>query len=276
MTRVYGGYGEGGTGMSGPMQGSPVPNEHETVGAYALGILDDAEATAFEAHLATCEWCAQQLDELAGMEPMLAALADLPGTGTPALGESLSARPSPRVVEKLVDEVAERRARKRRRNFYMVAAAGALIISGPFVAVAASGGGDEGGGGSGTNQTLAANPAKEAFDKSSDKIMATDPGTRVTATVALEEKLWGTEIVTELKNVEGPQKCSLVAVGKNGERETVNSWSVPGEGYGLPDAKTDKARQPLYVQGGAAFAPNEIDHFQVMTFDGKLLVEVDA
>ncbi len=276
MTSVYGGYGEGGTGMTGPMQGSPVPNEHETVGAYALGILDDAEATAFEAHLASCEWCAQQLDELAGMEPMLAALADLPGTGTPALGESLSAKPSPRVVEKLVDEVAERRARKRRRNFYMVAAAGALIVSGPFVAVAASGGGEEGGGGSGTNRTLAANPAKEAFDKTSDKIMATDPETQVTATVALEKKLWGTEIVTELKNVKGEQKCSLIAVGKNGERETVNSWSVPGEGYGLPDATTDKAKQPLYVQGGAAFAPNEIDHFQVMTFDGKLLVEVDA
>ncbi|RSO05962.1 RNA polymerase subunit sigma, partial [Streptomyces sp. WAC 06725] len=66
---------------------------HETVGAYALGILDDAEATAFEAHLATCEWCGQQLDELAGMEPMLAALADLPAAqGTPAIGESLAAR----------------------------------------------------------------------------------------------------------------------------------------------------------------------------------------
>lgn len=276
MTKVYGGYGEGGTGMTGPMQGSPVPNEHETVGAYALGILDDAEATAFEAHLATCEWCAQQLDELAGMEPMLAALADLPGTGTPALGESLSARPAPRVVEKLVDEVAERRARKRRRNFYMVAAAGALIISGPFVAVAASGGSDEGGGGSGTNRTLSANPAKDAFDKSTEKIMATDPATQVTATVAMEKKLWGTEIVTELKNVKGEQKCSLVAVGKNGERETINSWSVPGEGYGLPDAESDKAKQPLYVQGGAAFQPNEIDHFQVMTFDGELLVEIDA
>lgn len=277
---VYGGnqgFGTGGTGMSGAMEGSPVPNEHETVGAYALGILDDAEATAFEAHLATCEWCAQQLDELAGMEPMLAALADLPGTGTPALGESLSAKPSPRVVEKLVDEVAERRARKRRRNFYMVAAAGALIVSGPFVAVAASNGGGEGdGGGGGANRTLAANPAKEAFDKSSEKIMATDPETQVTATVALEKKLWGSEIVTELKNVKGEQKCSLIAVGKNGDRETVNSWSVPGEGYGLPDAKTDKAKQPLYVQGGAAFAPNEIDHFEVMTFDGDLLVQVDA
>ncbi|WP_304364694.1 zf-HC2 domain-containing protein [Streptomyces viridosporus] len=254
-----------------------MPNEHETVGAYALGILDDAEATAFEAHLASCEWCAQQLDELAGMEPMLAALADLPGAGTPAIGESLSAKPSPRVVEKLVDEVAERRARKRRRNFYMVAAAGALIVSGPFVAVATTGGdGGGGGGGGGTNRTLAADPVKDAFDKASDKVSATDPGTKVSATVAREKKLWGTEIVTELKNVKGPQKCALIAVGKNGERETVTSWSVPGEGYGLPDAKTEKARQPLYIQGGSSFDPNKIDHFQVMTFDGKVLVEVDA
>ncbi|MFE9772876.1 zf-HC2 domain-containing protein [Streptomyces sp. NPDC005931] len=253
-----------------------MPNEHETVGAYALGILDDAEATAFEAHLATCEWCAQQLDELAGMEPMLAALADLPGAGTPSIGESLSAKPSPRVVEKLVDEVAERRARKRRRNFYMVAAAGALIVSGPFVAVATSGGGDGGKSGGGTEQTLSANPAKDAFDRISDKITATDPGTKVSATVALQKKDWGTGTVVQLQNVKGPEKCSLIAVGKNGERETVTSWSVPEWGYGLPNAKTEQAKQPLYVQGGAAFEPNEIDHFEVMTFDGKLLVEVDA
>ncbi|MDN0197153.1 zf-HC2 domain-containing protein [Streptomyces sp. S.PNR 29] len=256
------------------MQGSPVPNEHETVGAYALGILDDAEATAFEAHLATCEWCAQQLDELAGMEPMLAALADLPGSGTPAIGESLSAKPSPRVVEKLVDEVAERRAQKRRRSFYMVAAAAALIVGGPFVAVATSGGGGDGG--SGGNQTLQASPAKQAFQQMSDKLTATDPSTKVTATVAMEEKLWGAEVGVELKNVKGPEKCSLIAVGKNGERETISSWSVGKWGYGLPDAKTEQAKQPLYVLGGAAFQPNEIDHFEVMTFDGKKLVQIDA
>jgi hypothetical protein len=256
------------------MQGSPVPNEHETVGAYALGILDDAEATAFEAHLATCEWCAQQLDELAGMEPMLAALADLPGAGTPAIGESLSARPSPRVVEKLVDEVADHRARKRRRSFYMVAAAGALIIGGPFVAVATSGGDDAGGGA--TGRPLAASPAKEAFRLMTDKVSATDPDTKVTATIALQEKPYGTDAVMELKNVKGPEKCSLIAVGKNGERWTLTSWSVPEWGYGLPDAKTDRAKQPLYIQGAAAPQPNEIDHFEVMTFDGHRLVEVDA
>ncbi|MET7437354.1 MULTISPECIES: zf-HC2 domain-containing protein [unclassified Streptomyces] len=267
---IYGGFG---TGSPGSMQGSQGPNEHETVGAYALGILDDAEATAFEAHLATCEWCAQQLDELAGMEPMLAALADLPGSqGTPAIGESLSARPAPRLAERLVDEVAERRARKRRRGMYLVAAAAALIIGGPLTVMAVSGGGttDEAG------MPHPTSPAKAAFDVMSDKVHATDPGTKVNAVVATEPKPWGTHAVLELKNVKGPLKCSLIAVGKNGERETVTSWAVPKWGYGIENAKTEQAKQPLYVHGGAAFTPNEIDHFEVMTFDGKRLVEVDA
>jgi hypothetical protein len=254
------------------MQGSPVPNEHETVGAYALGILDDAEATAFEAHLATCEWCAQQLDELAGMEPMLAALADLPGTGTPAIGESLSAKPSPRLVNKLVDDVAERRAQKRRRSFYMVAAAAALIIAGPLGVMAATSGD------SGTDNQAAPVPtaAKQLFSSLPDKVTGTDPSTDVTATVGVAKKDWGTQAVLELKNVKGPLKCSLIAVGKNGERETVSSWSVPNWGYGVANAKTEEAKKPLYIGGGAAFKPNEIDHFEVMTFDGKRLVSVDA
>jgi hypothetical protein len=257
------------------MMGSPGPNEHETVGAYALGILDDAEATAFEVHLAGCEWCAQQLDELAGMEPMLAALADLPGSGTPAIGESLSAKPSPRLVNKLVDEVAERRAQKRRRSFYMVAAAAALIVGGPFAAVAASGG--DSSGGTSTQQTLAANPAQVLFGSIKDKVSATDSTTNVSATVAFQKKLWGTETALELKGVKGPLKCSLIFVGKNGERETATSWSVPSPGYGLPDATTEQAKNPLYISGGVAMAPTDVDHIEVVSFDeGKKLVQIDV
>ncbi|GGW35529.1 RNA polymerase subunit sigma [Streptomyces lucensis JCM 4490] len=247
-----------------------MPSEHETVGAYALGILDDAEATAFEAHLAGCEWCAQQLDELAGMEPMLAALADLPGSGsTPAIGESLSARPSPRVVEKLVDEVADHHAKKRRRSFYMIAAAAALIIAGPLAAVAVNGGSDDGG-------KVTASPAQSAFETMSDKASGTDPSSHVSATVGMERKNWGTQAVLELKNVKGPLKCSLVLVAKNGQRVTMSSWSVPDWGYGLPDGKTEESKKPLYIGGAAAFQPNEIDHFEVVTFEGKKLVQVDA
>ncbi|MFI6442462.1 anti-sigma factor family protein [Streptomyces sp. NPDC050759] len=273
---VYGGnqgFGTGGSGMSGSMMGSPVPNEHETVGAYALGILDDAEATAFEAHLATCEWCAQQLDELAGMEPMLAALADLPGSGTPAIGESLSAKPSPRIVNKLVDEVAERRAQKRRRSFYMVAAAAALIIGGPFAAMAA-GGGDSGG--DKEQPRVLASTAKELFESMNDKVSATDSSTGVSATVAMQTKDWGTSLGLELKGVKGELKCSLIAVTDNGERWTASTWSVGKWGYGLPDGKTPESKKPLYIGGAVAPAQNDIDHFEVVTSDGKKLVQVDA
>ncbi|MEW2161839.1 zf-HC2 domain-containing protein [Streptomyces sp. NPDC007084] len=259
--------------MQGP-RGQQGPGDiHETVGAYALGILDDAEASAFEEHLAGCEWCAQQLDELAGMEPMLAALADLPASqGSPAIAESLSARPSPRLAERLVDEVAARRAHKRRRGMYLVAAAAALIIGGPLTVMAVSGGDS----GTAMPQAHATSPAKAAFEVMTDKKQATDPATKVNAVVAVEPKDWGTHAVLQLKNVKGPLKCSLIAVGKNGERETVTSWAVPKWGYGIPDAKSEEAKQPLYVHGGAAFTPNQIDHFEVMTFDGKRLVEVDA
>lgn len=270
---TYGGFGTGGPGaMQGPRgQQNPGDNIHETVGAYALGILDDTEATAFEAHLATCEWCGQQLDELAGMEPMLAALADLPAAqGTPAIGESLSARPSPRLAERLVDEVAQRRAVKRRRGMYLVAAAAALIIGGPLTVMAVGGDGTK------APAAVAASPAKAAFQTMSDKVTATDPKTHVKATVALEPKDWGTHAVLQLSNVGGPEKCSLIAVGKNGERETITSWSVPDWGYGQPNAKTEQAKAPLYVHGGAAFKPDQIDHFEVMTFGGKQLVQVKA
>ncbi|GGX65665.1 anti-sigma factor family protein [Streptomyces minutiscleroticus] len=258
------------------MQGSQGPNDmHETVGAYALGILDDAEATAFEAHLATCEWCARQLDELAGMEPMLAALADMQTSqgsqGSPAVAESLSAKPSPRLAERLVDEVAERRARKRRRGMYLVAAAAALIIGGPLTVVAASGGE--------TEDVARPGPAASSASLLADmgeKVSATDPTTKVSATVGMTGKAWGTDALLELRNVTGPEKCSLVAVGKNGERETVSSWSVPKWGYGIPGSTHEKARDPLYVQGGAAFDRDDIDRFEVVTFDGDVLVEVDA
>jgi hypothetical protein len=56
----------------------------------------------------------------------------------------------------------------------------------------------------------------------------------------------------------------------------MSSWSVPNWGYGIPDGKTPESRKPLYIGGAAAFKPNEIDHFEVVTFQGKKLVQVDA
>ncbi|MEU8530852.1 MULTISPECIES: zf-HC2 domain-containing protein [Streptomyces] len=287
---------------------------HDAVGAYVLGVLDDADATAFEAHLAGCARCAAHLDEFAGLTPMLAMLAEGPGpaavpeprTGDPGAGAGIDpyaddafdafaprppaprpAPPGPAVVEppvtprpelldRLVDEVAAKRAQRRRRTMYLVAAAAALIIGGPAVAVVATSGD-----GDGRNNVAAdphpTSPAEDAFfHHMEEKIAATDATTKVSATVGMEKKGWGTHTVLELKNVKGPLKCTLVAVSKTGEEEIVTSWAVPKWGYGIPDSPNEAAKNPLYVHGGAAMNRDEIDRFEVRTFDGDRLVEVGA
>ncbi|WP_329117978.1 anti-sigma factor family protein [Streptomyces sp. NBC_01465] len=240
---------------------------HDAVGAYVLGILDDTEATAFEAHLAGCEICAAELDDLAGMEPMLASLAEFPGPAPRAEHPV-----PPQLLDHLVDEVSAQRAKRKRRTMYLVAAAAALVIGGPAVAVVATSANNDTGTSAHPHST---SPAQDAFFSGMlDKVSATDPTTKVAATVGTEAKPWGTHAVLELKNVQGPLKCSLIAVSKSGERETVTTWAVPKWGYGIPASPHESAKYPLYVHGGAAMSPSDIDHFEVATLDGKKLVDV--
>ncbi|MDX2624254.1 zf-HC2 domain-containing protein, partial [Streptomyces sp. WI03-5b] len=250
---------------------------HDAAGAYVLGILDEAEAAAFETHLAGCASCAAHLDEFAGMEPVLAMLAESPAAVPGARPvPHVPERPAPRVLDGLVDEVARKRSQRRRRTRYLVAAAAVLVIGGPVAVVTATAGEDS------RPRAEAADPhptspAEDAFlHHMPEKKRATDPVTRVEATVGMEPKAWGTHTVLRLENVKGPQKCSLVAVSRNGEEEVVTSWSVPTWGYGIEGSAHESARHPLYVHGGAAMARSDIDHFEVRTFDGERLVEIDA
>jgi hypothetical protein len=178
------------------------------------------------------------------------------------------------VLGRLVDEVAAKRARRRRRGRYLVAAAAALVIGGPVVAVMATGGD------SGPTQAAdpdLTSPAEDAFfHHMQEKVQATDPTTEVAATVGMEKKAWGTHVVLELRNVRGPQKCSLIAVSRSGEEEVVTSWSVPKWGYGIKDSTHPSGKYPLYVHGGSAMDRADIDHFEVRTFDGKRLVDIDV
>ncbi|WP_432150517.1 anti-sigma factor family protein [Streptomyces sp. bgisy029] len=265
--------GPGGTGPS--FGGEPEGGEHDAAAAYVLGILDDAQASAFEAHLAGCARCSAQLDEFAGMEPMLAMLAEAPAASPGARPvPHVPERPAPKVLGGLMDEVAHRRHRRTRRSRYLIAAAAALIIGGPVAAVAVTAG-DEGGRSVAAVDPHPTSPAEDAFfQHMTEKVSATDPTTRVGATVGMEEKAWGTHTVLELKNVKGPQKCTLVAVSKTGEEETVTSWSVPKWGYGIEGSTHESAKNPLYVHGGAAMDRADIDRFEVRTFDGERLVEI--
>ncbi|MGO4419327.1 anti-sigma factor [Streptomyces sp. MCAF7] len=261
---------------------------HDAVAAYVLGVLDDADATYFEQHLASCDDCGRRLDELAGIEPMLAELASgVPGihgapgrpgltgvphsfTATPNGIDTLTASPSPGLLDSMIGEVAVVRRKRRRRHLSLVAAAAVLIIGGPLGAVALTS--DDG-----SSTTISAETtASKTFEAMPTKIQATDPDTEVNATIALKDKMWGLDAMLRLKNVKGPLACSMIAVSKSGEKQVMTTWSVPPQGYGIADSPDKSAQAPLFTQGGAAFKSADIDHFEIRTLDGKLLVSVKA
>ncbi|MEC4015088.1 anti-sigma factor family protein [Streptomyces sp. H27-D2] len=242
--------------------------QHTDVGAYALGVLDDVDATRFEEHLADCPSCAAQLDDLMGLPPLLADFAAGGGSVGPADPAFVAAPgPGPELLDRLLGEVAATRRTARRRRLYLVAAAAALIIGGPAVATVVSS--DDGAG-----DRAIAGPAMAMYQQG-EKIGRTDPTTKVAATVSMEQKPWGTHVALKLGNVKGPLKCDLVAVSKSGEEQTVTTWAVPKWGYGVPGGKGDKGnKEPFYAHGGAALDRNDIDHFEVRTLDGRRLVRV--
>lgn len=221
---------------------------HADVGAYLLGALDEPEMTRFEEHLADCESCGRELDELSGLLPVLAEMReDGVAFAEPPGGDAM--------LQRLLAEVSGARRARRRRRLVAVAAAAVLVIGGPLAAVLAT---DNGGGGPVAGRSLA-----------SDQRSATNPVTGVKATVGIADKGWGSVVDLRLSGVRGPLTCSLVAVAIDGNGQTVATWAVPDTGYG-----TDAQPKPLTVHGAAGLHKAGISRFEVRAEDGTVLVSV--
>jgi hypothetical protein len=221
---------------------------HVDAGVYALGAMDDAEATAFEQHLATCERCSAELDSLMDVEAVLAEFsADL--ADHEAVREILTP-PGPALLERAVEEVRSAARAKRRRRMFLVAAAVALIVAGPLVTLGVTG--SPGHGDARPSQTVSAAGA----DGVRAKVLITDTS-------------WGTNLSVVLSGVHGPLTCELVAVGRDGSRQTASTWSVGDEAYGGPGHPGQ-----FTVWGATGFSRAQIDHFDVRTLDGRTLVRV--
>lgn len=233
--------------------------EHTDVGAYALGLLDVADALAFGEHLEGCPPCVVELAELEGV----AAVLD-------------RARP---VV------LLRRRAERRRRYGMAVAgmaAALALVTGGTVLGFAMDGGthavaaqhgaaspaaAQQGEVGGAVILDHAHRPAEAAYLIGAPIEGVGSPG--VGGAVVLEAKTWGTHAVLRLAGVKGPLRCELVAVSRSGERSVVTGWAVPEPGYGVPGSP-----EPLYVHGGSALPMGDIDRFEVTTSAGDRLLTV--
>ncbi|MFD7708704.1 zf-HC2 domain-containing protein [Streptomyces sp. NPDC059785] len=205
---------------------------HRDVGAYTLGVLDEADAFRFEDHLMGCPSCTAQVSAFrpAARQLMLYRRA------TPRVVHPFSA-PGPRLLDRLLHEVAARHRTRNRRLLYAVAAAVVFAVGGPALAMVTADG------------------------ASPDRMAATDAATGVWAQITTQDRVWGSEIDAEVKDAGGSRACQLVAVGKDGSEETVTSWMVHGHGGGA-----------ITLRGGAAFQPEQISRFEVRTTSGEHLL----
>jgi hypothetical protein len=205
---------------------------HRDVGAYALGVLDEADAFRFEDHLTECPSCAARVT---GFGPAARQLR-LYRRATPRSVPPF-AQPAPRLVDRLLGEVAARDRTARRRRLYAVAAAVVLAIAGPGVAVSAG------------------------HDGGADGLAASATHSGIWARVTAENEHWGSDVQLEVKDTAGPQSCRLVAVGRDGSEQTVASWILPG-----------RSGTSSIVRGGAGMHPAQIARFEVRAVDGRSLV----
>ncbi|WP_221357900.1 anti-sigma factor family protein [Streptomyces beigongshangae] len=215
---------------------------HRDVGAYALGVLDEADAFRFEDHLMECPQCAVQIHELSATTRTLRAYAQ----ATPRTVHPMT-QAGPGLLDRLLDDVVSARRSGRRRWLFAVAAAVVLAVGGPAVAVVAGDG--DGGGGAGVRT-----------------VAATDPGTGVWAEVTTLDRTYGSEVDARVRHASADQVCVLVAVGRDGSEEVVLSWTVPGSATPSSGA----------IRGAAAMHPGDIVRYEVRTADGKRLVTLKA
>ena len=214
-------------------------DEHVDVGAYALGLLEDEDSTAFEAHLARCPSCHAELAEFTPMKALLTGLGPVEDR------------------DGVADLLSRRAAASRRRVRWTVAVGAAACV-------AVLGGGLAAGFAIAPN-----NPPPGTAVLAGQLHSATNPQTGVTGTVGLVTKTWGTYVSLDLADVRGPLECELIAVSKTGERRVVTGWVVGVPGDGVPGHPAH-----LLVQGGTAISAANLARFDVIVVNGKTLLSI--
>ncbi len=208
---------------------------HRDVGAYALGVLDEAEAFRFEDHLMECPRCAAEVTEFGVTTRQLM----LYRRATPRFVHPM-AQPGPRMLDRLLAEVAARRRAGRRRLLFALAASVAFAVSVPAVAMMAKGSSEE--------------PLTVA---------ATDARSGVWAQVTVEDKASGSQVELKVKDASGPRPCHLVIVGRDGTEETATSWH--GRGHDT---------HPNTMMASSSKHPDETARYEVRSASGEVLVRL--
>ncbi|MEV5356370.1 zf-HC2 domain-containing protein [Streptomyces sp. NPDC086081] len=208
---------------------------HRDVGAYALGVLDEAEAFRFEDHLMECPRCAAEVTEFGPTTRQLM----LYRRATPRPVHP-AAQPGPHLLDRLLAEVATRRRAGRRRMVFALAASVVLAVSVPGVAVMAGGNGEK-----------------------ALTVAATDVRTGVWAQVTTADEASGSHVELKVKDV-AERACHLVIFGRDGTEETATSWHGHGD-----------AAEPHTMMASSSLHPDEIVRYEIRSASGEVLVRLE-
>jgi hypothetical protein len=176
--------------------------------AYLLGALDADERLAYEAHLATCSPCRASLADISVIPPLLAGLDET------VFAAPIQAIPTP-VPDALLPRLLQAAARDRARRRWLTTGLGLLAAACVTALIVILG-----------PATSGPKPASWAMTALVD--------TQVNATIALQQRPWGTEIdVTcwyQGGAAEPPSdRYELVAHSADGATYDLGSWRlVPG------------------------------------------------
>jgi hypothetical protein len=245
--------------------------QHFDVAAYALGVLDERDASRFEDHLIDCPACAVELESFIQVADIL---ADVDADALVAAEES---RKDGLVLKQMIGEVKKERRQANSRRLYSLAAAvvvfamlsiGALFAGGqwfspdpqqqqPTTAQRSSG-----------PEQLDPLPLSDGGlggpDLTGERMGSTDARSGVRLDAALEPKDWGTQVQFVVSNIKGPLTCRLVAVRTNGGSEVLSSWNVGEKGWG-----TAERQEPLLLSAVSALPRADIAHLQVQSIDAN-------
>jgi len=240
--------------------------QHFDVAAYALGVLDERDATRFEDHLIECPSCAVELESFLRVADVL---ADVDADALVAAEESAK---DGILLQKTIGTVARERHRANSRRLYSLAAAVVAFVVLSIGALFAGGqwfGPDQQSPptaqrSSGPTQLdplpPGDGPGIGGTELTGERVANTDARSGVRLDAALAPKDWGTQVQFVVSNIKGPQTCRLVAVRTDGSSEVLSTWTVQEKGWG-----TAQRPEPLMLPAVTALPRADIAHLQVQS-----------
>lgn len=226
--------------------------DHETLGAFALGGLDQREAHAVQAHVAGCAQCGHEVAEFAQLRRSLDQVPPEAFLDGPPPGGDLLLQ---KTLRQARAESATPQAARRAWTGGAVAAAVvviALVLGGGILI------------GRQTAPEQIAQPPGTSIPADARQASFTDPQTGASMKVTVIPKAGWVAVDAKVTGVQSGLKCLLRVVPAEGEPVLAGSWLVSDKGE---KAGTD-------LQGTALVAPEDVRSVDVVTADGRTMVSV--